>query len=463
MRVEAGNLPGNLAPLKFGVAIACLIAGVWYFLPNPHTPIIVAIAAALLVGAVAQPFLVCLLFIAVSVFRLHEAYPFLYPLHLPLLLGVATVLALGLHVFVIRSVRAVWPPELKWFSVFFVITTLGLITAYNREVSWNFWTDVYWKIGLMTLAIAWLPRSAGDFAAAARIFVVGGTLVAAVTIYNAYHGIGLVELNRVTVGRELGSILGDPNDLALTLLFPLSFSIALALQRDGGMNRILGILGAGAIVAAMIFTQSRGGLLGMLAVFSAFALRQVRSKIVVTVLILVAGLILYDAMGISARISGGGTQQGLDESAQGRLDAWGAAINMAIARPFTGVGIANFSPSFYSYVENFPGRDMTSHSTWFGVLGETGWPGLIAFVGMVVACFRSGLKSHLRLKNTVTPTLVSTTAFALIAGLAGFCVAGSFLTQGFSWPIYILVGLTAAISRYSATLSRKVPTTFLNL
>jgi hypothetical protein len=37
---------------------------------------------------------------------------------------------------------------------------------------------------------------------------------------------------------------------------------------------------------------------------------------------------------------------------------------------------------------------------------------------------------------------------ALLAAFAGFCVAGSFLTHGFTWPLYILVGLAAALSRY---------------
>ena len=159
---------------------------------------------------------------------------------------------------------------------------------------------------------------------------------------------------------------------------------------------------------------------------------------------------LYSAMCISSRISGGGLQQGLDESAQERLSAWGAAINMALAKPLAGVGIGNFAPSFFSYVEDFPGRDMTAHSTWFGVLGETGWPGLIAFLAMVGACFRSVLRSYVRLRASGAPPIMSATAFALVSGLLGFCVAGSFLTQGFGWPIYIMVGLTAAVSRYSA-------------
>jgi putative inorganic carbon (HCO3(-)) transporter len=73
--------------------------------------------------------------------------------------------------------------------------------------------------------------------------------------------------------------------------------------------------------------------------------------------------------------------------------------------------------------------------------------GLIVFVAMVATCFRSALQSYRRLQGSVAPQILTRVAFALIAALAGFCVAGSFLTQGFNWPIYVLVGLTSALAR----------------
>ncbi len=49
-------------------------------------------------------------------------------------------------------------------------------------------------------------------------------------------------------------------------------------------------------------------------------------------------LALIVLAGISDRASGGAAEEGVDESAMGRIYAWQAAINMAIANPFTGVG-----------------------------------------------------------------------------------------------------------------------------
>lgn len=41
-------------------------------------------------------------------------------------------------------------------------------------------------------------------------------------------------------------------------------------------------------------------------------------------------------------------------------------------------------------------------------------------------------------------------AQAVLAGLVGTVVSGTFLTQGFNWPIYILAALIIALARWVA-------------
>lgn len=440
--------------IQIAFLVTLAAAGCWYLLPELYIPLLAPFCIFAATSAVHRPFLICLGFIALSFFRLHEAYPFLYPLHLPFLIALITIIAVCWHAGISRSITPFWSPELVWFSVFFVVSTIDVAFAINRQMAFDFWSDIFWKMGLMTLVLAWLPRSPADFASAGWAFVIAGILVALVAIYNKLNGIGLVELTRVTIGKDINSLLGDPNDLALVLLFPLSFSAAFATHRCGKISRLLGLAGVLTILCAIVFTQSRGGLIGVLAIFALTILLTTRSKLLLIFFGVVAAVLLYDAMGISGRISGG-AGEGLDESAADRLDAWAAAIQMALSRPLTGVGPANFPDSLSAFAATYPGHDMTAHSTWFGVLGETGLPGLAAFVAMVWTALRSSLRSlsrvndpHFRRGQAGETEMVRAFAFALMAGLASFCAAGSFLTQGFTWPIYILVGLTAALGRF---------------
>ena len=188
------------------------------------------------------PIWLCLGFVAFSFFRLHEAFPVLMPLRIPQLLALPTLLVLFWHIGVKKQVLPYWTPGLTAFATFFVIVTLGIPFASNVGMAMEYWTATYIKIGIMTIAIAWLVRKETDFALALRIIVLSGVAVAIVAISNKLAGIGLVEGTRVTIGRDFGSVLGDPNDLSLVLTFPLSFAISLATTRQRWHIRLFGLV-----------------------------------------------------------------------------------------------------------------------------------------------------------------------------------------------------------------------------
>ena len=150
--------------------------------------------------------------------------------------------------------------------------------------------------------------------------------------------------------------------------------------------------------------------------------------------------------GIADRQSGGATESGVDESAMGRIYAWQAAINMAIANPFTGVGVNNFFVNYYFYSPHWDGKNHAVHSTWFQVLGETGFVGLCVFLLVIAAIYRS-LSRVLCINKLKFNPDVAVNANALKAGLIGFMVAGTFLTQAFTWPLYIILSLTIALEK----------------
>ena len=202
-------------------------------------------------------------------------------------------------------------------------------------------------------------------------------------------------------------------------------------------------------MAAVIATQSRGGLLGSLAVFGIFAIKMISSKTLLIFLGLFASAILFAAAGISDRASGGAAEEGIDASAMGRLYAWEAAIGMAVDNPLTGVGLNNFYANYYFYSSHWDGLNHAVHSTWFGVLAETGILGLIifiCFIGSLIRTARSTLKSLSSDSNHYSPHLIAS-ANSVYAGLMGIIVSGTFLTQGFNWPIYILAALTVAVAK----------------
>jgi O-antigen ligase len=441
----------RVTQIVVAAAVCLLVATAWRWVPHPIVGLALCLVPLAVLGILNAPFLVVLMFIIFSFFRIHEAFPQLYSLRIPLMLAAATLAVLAWHMAITRRITPYWRPELTLFAVFFGLVTLGVLLAVNRSVAITTFTGVYIKIAIMTLAVAWMTRESRDFSLASKLIVLAGIAVALVALHNKANGIGLVEGTRVTIGRDIRSNLGDPNDLALVLMFPMAFAVSLLLTPGiGKVARIIGITGVPLLFSAVIATQSRGGLLGIMAVFAVFGYRRIQSKTLFFALGGIAMFVLMALAGIADRASGGAAEDGIDESAMGRLYAWQAAFGMALARPLNGVGLDNFYHNYYFYSPHWDGKNHAVHSTWFGVMAETGFLGLIVFVAMMITLVRSAMRSLKRIesrRDRADPA-VHASSQAVLAGIVATLVSGTFLTQGFTWPVYILAALIIAVARW---------------
>ncbi|GGF79744.1 membrane protein [Azorhizobium oxalatiphilum] len=419
----------------------------WMSKPGLELPLMLAGGSVLVVLAFKRPSVPCIIFVCFSFLRIHEAFPALSELRIPQLLAQLTIIVMFWHLVLMRTVKPIWSVEMTAFAVFFFFVTASMFISTGRDLSYKFWSDTFLKVGIMTLLIAWTTRKAADFQLAMQTIIIGGIAVSCVALYNKVNGIGLVEGTRVTIGRAEGSVLGDPNDLALALLFPLGFAGALASGRTSFLNRLLGLIGFGFVVAAIIATQSRGGLLGMATVVAVLGSRFVKNKLLLFGGGGAAMVLLYIVAGIAGRSSGGAAEAGIDESAQGRLNAWTTAWNMAKAHPLLGVGVNTFPANYFFYTEDWDGHEHAVHSTWFGVLAETGFLGFSAFITMVGLLLKRSWKCLKAIEEPGTDPRLVIIAYALAASLASFCVAGTFLTQGLAWPLYVILAMTVSLWR----------------
>jgi len=438
-----------------GIILILLIYYIWMKFPSPIFILAISFVPIIVYLILKYPFFVCLSFIIFSFFRIHEAFPQLYSLHIPQMLAIASMLVLVWHMFITKNIKVFWVDDFAYLLAFFLIVTVGVLFSSNRELAVIAWSGNFLKIVVMVIVIAWFTRTPKNFSLAIHAIVLAGIAIAFVALINKANGIGLVEGTRVTISRDIGSVLGDPNDLSLVLLFPISFCLALVFSvRPKVYNQAIGIFGFCIILAAIIATQSRGGLLGVVAVAGTFLYTRIRSKSLFIGISLVGVSLLFIFAGISDRSSGGASESGVDESAMGRLYAWEAAFFMALKHPFLGVGIDNFFSNYFFYSPHWDGKNHAVHSTWFGVLAETGFLGFSIFFLLLIKTLKNILLSGRLIAannafNSYDMQGVSVMSKALLAGFFGFVVSGTFLTQGFTWPIYIIFALSIATLRFT--------------
>lgn len=438
-----------ISPFKlttFGLLVSITVIAL-FKIAGPAAPFALLLLPFALFFTVRYSVIFVILFILFSYFRIHEAFPVLMPLKIPKLLALASLFGIVWHLVLSKKLTPFWHPAHSAFLFFFAWLTLCVMMATNRGMAIEYWSSTLSKVLIMVFVISWWLNTPRAFGIARLGIMLSGALIASVAVSNKLQGIGLVEGTRVTISRHLQSQIGDPNDLSLVLLFPVSFFCAEVFNKESKpIFRVLAFLGLCLVVYGIIATQSRGGLLGVMAIVAYFLARTVKNPVVL-ISILVMGLsVLVVAAGISDRQSGGAAESGVDESAMGRIYAWQAAINMALSNPLTGVGVNNFYVNYFFYSPHWDGKNHAVHSTWFQVLGETGFVGISLFATLIATIYRTLKRSGSLVKYCTEPNLLVNVQ-ALKAGLIGFVVSGTFLTQAFTWPIYIVLSLSIALER----------------
>ena len=418
---------------------SCVILGIaWFYLDDI---VLISVLICLLPLITLWAFPICFVFILFSYFRLHEAFPILIPYRIPELLAIASLIGLSWKLWI--TPQAIYWHRLHSLLIFFSAwVSICIIFSTNRDLAFTRYTDVFIKILIMTFAISWLPTVGSQLQRTPFYLAICGGVISCITIYNRVNEIGLIEGTRVTISRDIGSILGDPNDLALILQIPLCFTF-IYMFVGSFWWRLLSTAMSLLLISATLLTQSRGGMLSLIA--CTFMVIMVRSRyrfILLSSAISLFILLLFTT-GLGDRLTKSDEENALGESAMGRIHAWGAAWRMAINNPLTGVGLNNFYNNYYRYSDFWDGKNHAVHSMWFEVLSETGFVGLFIFIYLLYAAI---LQSY-RLAQQLQDTALHPLAQGIWIGFIALSVGRTFLTHAFTWPLYILLGLLTALER----------------
>ncbi|HEY1092172.1 MAG TPA: putative O-glycosylation ligase, exosortase A system-associated [Burkholderiaceae bacterium] len=244
--------------------------------------------------------------------------------------------------------------------------------------------------------------------------------------------------------------------LALVILLPFMYYLHQVAQRKWLRYALMACLTL--MVFSILGSQSRGALLGLLAM--AFVLGLKGNKPVQTSLILIALLAAAVAFMPDSWTDRMDTITSYQEdgSAMSRIYTWKTLWNLALDRPLVGAGFATDNPIVFARyapagVGNYTagGAIFVAHSIYFQALGEHGFPGLFLYVMLGVMTWRMAGRLARECKDdpeyaSWVPLLMRMAQVSLI----GFATGGAFLTLvHFDLPYYIvaIVVLVAATVR----------------
>lgn len=288
-----------------------------------------------------------------------------------------------------------------------VVITL-VISAWNARDGGIWLGETYrW---LSTTVIACLAfnvfRREGSplpFLAASAAGVVGSVVVSIWQVANSY-GPESFEVRGFL--RAYGPFT-HPNQLAVYLELVAPLFAALLLGRPGSVAierqwyisaawRYLWAIGLAASVVGLILSQSRGGLVGMAAgLVIVVALNRPKLRWSVIRIAPIGLLVALTFLTISIAIVAAGVKTFASEetlvtpsnfAVQERLSHWTAAVEMAKAHPFAGVGAGNFDLAYRDYTQEWRfrvGRGH-AHNTYLQFLAQAGVVGLTAYIALLL-------------------------------------------------------------------------------
>jgi putative inorganic carbon (hco3(-)) transporter len=207
---------------------------------------------------------------------------------------------------------------------------------------------------------------------------------------------------------------------------------------------------------SVVGSYSRGALVGGVAMM--FFLWCHSQKKAQTAVILLAVVALIAAVMPSAWFERMDTINDYHEdgSAQGRINAWKFAINIASNFPMGG-GYNVFTPRMFQIYAPNPLDYHVAHSIWFQVLGDHGFLGLGLFILLMVFAWRTG--TRVRKFCATQPELKWAENLARMCQVCiiGFAVSGSFLSLAYFDLYYDIIIILVCLEKILLPSKRTTP------
>jgi len=338
-----------------------------------------------------------------------------------------------------------------FLAIWFTLTTT---VAWSEALAWDQWFKMS-KILLMTFVTTMLifGREKVRF----YFYTMGGSL--------AFFGVkgGLFTL--LSGGQHRvqgpGGFLSGNTEIGLALVMGLPLIATMAQEQRRAWVRNLGWAAFWLTSIAVVFTYSRGALLGLapvlLLVIFRSRYRWVFLGLAVPVTLLALAVVPEQLIQRTQTI---GTYE-QDASAMGRLQAWGVAINIALSHPMGAgfnldyVDVGRWISYANFLFEGAEYRIKSAHSIYFQVLGEHGFLGLALFLALILSTLFGLRQTKKRTKSSPEHAWIIEYATSIQIAIVGYAVSGAFLSLAYFDLFYALVAMSAILKREARDLENR--------
>jgi O-antigen ligase len=385
----------------------------------------------------------------------------------PKLAALWAALAIGLVLVAVGVVATGrLPPRARWAPLVDVpvgaFVVLGLAAwAFSTDREQSLYGERLQHQGLLTLLlyVGFFYLARLSIVDTRRLRLLSGAVAVGATLVAGYALVQKAGLDPIWDGYLPGgrvfSSIGQANALAAYLVLAIALSVPLVLG-NSTVVRLAVLVALGAMTAALVLTQSRGGFLGLLAALVVLAIGSLLTfsaptrRLRLAVAAALAGVVV--ALAVAAAAAGGVDRlTSADSSMRFHLDAWRVAAQIAVEHPLLGTGPETFPDVFPRYSHELLPADRADaldafrvespHEVYLGIAAGSGLPALLAYLAVIAGFVAVAIRGLEGATRDVRLAVV-----AALAGVAGHLVTDAFMTAEVTstWLFWVAMGAVVA-------------------
>ena len=223
--------------------------------------------------------------------------------------------------------------------------------------------------------------------------------------------------------------------MALALLLPFGFYVQ-KWNRNKKLSALFTFIFL-VLILAIVLSYTRAAWLSLLAAIMVYVIIKLRIKfsLLFTGIVFLFGFIYFSQSELLMMLEKNSqdssdsftehissmTNVSTDASNLERINRWNAAIQLFKERPHLGWGAGTYQFNYAPYqnyydktiISTNAGNMGNAHSEYLSMLAETGWPGLLIFLGMIAVVFVKAIYLYPKLKNPQERALLMACILAL--------------------------------------------------
>lgn len=335
-------------------------------------------------------------------------------------------------------------PEVKAILAMTAIAVVTMPISRDMSLGWEIFSDTYIKAVIIFIILVNVLSTRRRLMGILWLSLGIGVFLAGETIRLYMNGEFATEGYRVSV-QQVKGIFGNPNEMAMHFIMMIPIALTLGIAAKSLPKRILFFGIAILFLIANLFTYSRGGFLGLIAVSAVLVWKiSRRSRLKVSIVASVFGALVialapgnYGIRLLSIFIPS------LDPvgSVGARREGLMTSILATLRNPW-GIGIGNSV--------TFGANNLQTHNAYTQVSSELGILGLIAYLVFIISPLRrlGAIERTLHKANDLNWYYYL--SIGLQASIVGYMVTSFFASVAYNWFIYYLIAYAVALRRLYA-------------